>query len=188
MSYIPRLKTKYLEETRPELLKELSLSNIMAVPSLEKIVLNVGVGEAKNDAKILDDMIEDIAVIAGQKPVKTKSKKAISNFKIRAGQEIGLKVTLRGNKMWEFYDRFVNVVLPRVKDFRGVSVRAFDGKGNYSVGLKEHTVFPEIDTNKVTKARSMQINFVIKNADNNSARLLLGKLGMPFAKVKTKSK
>lgn len=182
MDYQPRLKNLYEETVRPELAKELGIENIMAVPSLEKIVVNVGLGEAKNDSGILDDMEQDIALITGQKPVRTQAKKAISNFKIRAGQEIGLKVTLRGSRMWEFYDRLVNIVLPRVKDFRGVSVRAFDGNGNYTLGLKEHTIFPEIDTNKVTRPRSMQMIFVANNADNVQSRLLHTKLGMPFEK------
>ncbi len=182
MNYQPRLKKEYIETIRKELKDELGLDNIMSVPKLSKIVINVGLGEAKNDSKILDDMVEDISLITSQRPVKTKAKKAISNFKIRAGQEIGLKVTLRGDLMWEFYDRLVNIVLPRVKDFRGVSSKTFDGNGNYSLGIQEHTIFPEIDTSRVVKPKSMQIVIVVANADNKRAEVLLKKLGMPFAK------
>jgi len=182
MDYQPRLKKIYEETVRPELVKELEMRNPMAAPLLTKIIVNVGLGEAKNDTSILDSMEQDIALVTGQKPVRTQAKKAISNFKIRAGQEIGLKVTLRGNRMWEFYDKLVNIVLPRVKDFRGVSAKAFDGKGNYSLVLKEHTIFPEIDTNKVTRPRSIQIILVSKNADDDQAKLMHTKLGMPFVK------
>ena len=182
MAIVPRLKKEYDEKIRKELAKELGISNLMAVPTLVKISVNSGLGEAKNDEKILDDMISDLGLITGQRPVRTKSKKAVSNFKIRAGQEIGLKVTLRGNRMWEFYDRLVTIVLPRVKDFRGVPAKAFDGRGNYSLGLKEHTVFPEIDPNKVTKPRGMQIT-IITNSDDKKAAALLTKLGMPFVKA-----
>ncbi|KKQ35913.1 MAG: 50S ribosomal protein L5 [candidate division WS6 bacterium GW2011_GWA2_37_6] len=182
MQNTPRLKKEYNEKIRQELLKELNIKNIMAVPKLEKIIVNVGLGEAIKDSKILDDMLEDIAMIAGQRPVKTKSKKAISNFKIRIGQDIGLKVTLRNNKMWEFFDRLVNIVLPRTKDFRGVSDRAFDGRGNYALGLKEHNVFPEVDPNKVTRARGMQVIFTISGNSDEQSKVLLTKLGMPFKK------
>lgn len=182
MSYQPRLKTKYEEELKDKLAKELKIENKMALPKLTKIVINSGLGEAKNDSKIIDDMQEELANITGQLPVKTKAKKAISNFKISAGAEIGLKVTLRGDQMWEFLDKLVNIVLPRVKDFRGVPLNAFDGNGNYALGLKDHTIFPEIDTNKVTRARGMQIIFVTEDANNDQARELLKELGMPFEK------
>lgn len=182
MAEQPRLKKEYNEKIKTELVKELGIKNIMAVPRLEKIVINTGLGEAVKDEKILEDMLEDIMMITGQRPVRTKAKKAVSNFKIRAGQEIGLKVTLRGARMWEFLDRLVNVVLPRTKDFRGVSSKAFDGRGNYSLGLREHNVFPEVDPNKVTRARGMQIIFTINGTDEQS-KVLLSKLGMPFKKV-----
>lgn len=181
MKYIPRLKKEYTEKIQKELAKELKLDNLMSVPKLQKIVINAGVGDAKDDSKIIDDMQADLALIAGQTPIQTQSKKAISNFKIRANQPIGLKVTLRGDKMWEFYDRLVSVVLPRMKDFRGVSTKAFDGKGNYSLGIIEHTVFLEIDTSKVTKPRGMQI-IMVTNSTNEGAEALLRKLGMPFGK------
>jgi len=177
----PRLKKEYFDKIQSELQKELGIKNIMAVPRLEKIVINVGLGEAKSDSKLLDDMIEDVSMIVGQRPIKTKAKKAISNFKIRAGEDIGLKVTLRANMMWEFFDRLVNVVIPRMRDFRGVPLKAFDGNGNYSLGIKEHTVFPEIDTSKVTKPRGMQIIMVV-SGDDKAGELLLRKLGMPFVK------
>ncbi len=182
MKYQPRLKKLYNEKLRKELKKELNLDNIWSVVSIEKIVINVGLGDAKSDEKLLENMMEDIALITGQRAVKTKAKKAISNFKIREGQNIGLKVTLRGDRMWEFFDRLVNIVLPRVKDFRGVQVKAFDGNGNYSLGLKEHTVFPEIDPNKVTKPHGLQINIIMKNGNDDASYLLLKKLGMPFYK------
>lgn len=183
MRIVPRLKKEYYEKIQKELAKEFGIKNLMAVPRIEKISVNVGLGEAKNDVKILDDMLEDIALIVGQRPVKTKSAKAISNFKIREGQEIGMKVTLRGDRMWEFLDRVINITLPRVKDFRGISAKAFDGRGNYSLGLREHTVFPEIDPNKVTKPRGMQIG-IITNSNDEMARALLTKFGMPFIKPK----
>jgi len=184
---VPRLKTEYYEKIQKELAQEFGIKNLMAVPKIEKISVNVGLGEAKTDGKILDDMVEDIALIVGQRPVKTLATKAISNFKIRMGQEIGLKVTLRGDRMWEFLDRVINITLPRVKDFRGISAKAFDGRGNYSLGLKEHTVFPEIDSSKVTKPRGMQIS-ITTNSNDEMARALLTKLGMPFIKPIKKQK
>ncbi|MBN1331307.1 50S ribosomal protein L5 [Candidatus Dojkabacteria bacterium] len=181
-NYIPRLKKLYKEEIIKKLKQDLGDANIMALPKLDKIVINVGLGSAKEDKAAFDQAIEDISMIAGQAPVITKSKKAISNFKIRKGQDIGLKVTLRGDRMWEFYDRLVSIVLPRLKDFRGISNKAFDGRGNYSLGLREHTVFPEVDTNKVTKAFSMQVNINIANSNDENSLLLLKYLGMPFVK------
>lgn len=185
MRIVPRLKTEYYEKIQKELAQEFGIKNLMAVPRIEKISVNVGLGDAKVDGKLLDDMIEDIALIVGQRPVKTKATKAISNFKIRIGQEIGMKVTLRGDRMWEFLDRVINITLPRVKDFRGISFKAFDGHGNYALGLKEHTVFPEIDPNKVTKPRGMQIS-IITNSNDEMAKALLTKLGMPFMKSNKK--
>ncbi len=176
----PRLKKEYNERIKKELMEELAIKNTSAVPTLEKIVLNVGLGIAKDDPKILEDMAKDIAAIAGQKPVITKSKKAISNFKIRENQEIGIKVTLRGHRMWEFLDKLVSITLPRVKDFRGVSNKAFDGRGNYALGVREHTVFVEVDSNNVTKLRSMQVIINTTAPDNDMAKALLKKLGMPF--------
>ena len=184
MTEQPRLKKEYFEKIRPELMKELGIKNIMAVPKLEKIIINSGLGEAIKDSKIIDEMIEDISVITGQRPIRTKAKKAISNFKIRIGEDIGLKVTLRDQKMWEFLDRLVNIVLPRTKDFRGISSKAFDGRGNYALGIREHNVFPEVDPNKVTRARGIQIIFTISGNSDENSRVLLGKLGMPFQKKK----
>ncbi|MBD3280249.1 50S ribosomal protein L5 [Candidatus Dojkabacteria bacterium] len=180
--YEPRLKKQYKEKISKDLKGELGIDNVMALPRLEKIVINVGLGKLKDDKGAFDQAIEDISLITGQKPVVTKAKKAISNFKISKGENIGLKVTLRGDRMWEFYDRLVNIVLPRLKDFRGVSDKAFDGNGNYSLGLREHTVFPEIDTNKVTKAFSMQVNIGIASSNDENSQKLLRHLGMPFIK------
>jgi large subunit ribosomal protein L5 len=180
MSTESRLKKEYNERIKKELMDELEIKNASAVPTLEKIVLNVGLGAAKDDPKALEDMAKDIAAIAGQKPVITKSKKAISNFKIRENQEIGIKVTLRGRRMWDFFDKLVSITLPRVKDFRGVSNKAFDGRGNYALGVREHTIFVEVDSANVTKLRSMQVIINTTADDNIKAKALLQKLGMPF--------
>lgn len=176
-----RLKTKY-NEIKKDLQEELKISNVMAMPKLTKIVLNSGLGEAKNDKDIIDEMLRDMTMIAGQKPVVTYTKKAISNFKIRENMPIGVKVTLRGNMMWYFLDRLISIVLPRIKDFRGVPLKAFDGRGNYAIGIKEHTVFPEVDPTKVTKIRGLQIIICTNAGNDDNARLLLTKLGMPFQK------
>ncbi len=176
-----RLKTKY-NEIKKDLQEELKISNVMAIPKLTKIVLNSGLGEAKNDKDIIDEMLRDMTMIAGQKPVVTYTKKAISNFKIRENMPIGVKVTLRGNMMWYFLDRLISIVLPRIKDFRGVPLKAFDGRGNYAIGIKEHTVFPEVDPTKVTKIRGLQIIICTNAGNDDNARLLLTKLGMPFQK------
>ena len=176
-----RLKTKY-NEIKKEIQDELKISNVMAIPKLTKIVLNSGLGEAKNDKDIIDEMLRDMTMIAGQKPVVTYTKKAISNFKIRENMPIGVKVTLRGNMMWYFLDRLISIVLPRIKDFRGVPLKAFDGRGNYAIGIKEHTVFPEVDPTKVTKIRGLQIIICTNAGNDDNARLLLTKLGMPFQK------
>ncbi len=176
-----RLKTKY-NEIKKELQDELKIANVMAVPKLTKIVLNSGLGEAKNDKDIIDDMLRDMTMIAGQKPVITYTKKAISNFKIRENMPIGVKVTLRGNMMWYFLDRLISIVLPRIKDFRGVPLKAFDGRGNYSIGIKEHTVFPEVDPTKVSKIRGLQAIICTNAGNDEGAKLLLTKLGMPFQK------
>lgn len=179
----PRLKIKYEKEVLPELQKTLGIKNKMAVPNLTKIIINSGLGEAKTDNTAIEEMVRDIALISGQKPMITKSKKAISNFKIRKGMDIGVKVTLRKDMMWYFLDRLVSVALPRVKDFRGVPVNAFDGQGNYALGLKEHTIFPEVDGTKVSKLRGLQV-IICTSADNNEqAKSLLSLLGMPFQKV-----
>ncbi|MCA9380020.1 50S ribosomal protein L5 [Candidatus Dojkabacteria bacterium] len=179
----PRLKIKYEKEVLPELQKSLGIKNKMAVPNLTKIIINSGIGEAKTDNTAIEEMVRDIALISGQKPMITKTKKAISNFKIRKGMDIGVKVTLRKDMMWYFLDRLVSVALPRVKDFRGIPVNAFDGQGNYALGLKEHTIFPEVDATKVSKIRGLQV-IICTSADNNEqAKSLLSLLGMPFQKV-----
>lgn len=176
-----RLKIKYLEIAK-ELQKELDIKNVMALPRLTKIVINSGLGEAKLNKDIIDEMVRDVAMIAGQKPVVTMTRKAISNFKIRENMPIGVKVTLRGDMMWYFLDRLISIVLPRIKDFRGVPVKSFDGRGNYAVGIKEHTVFPEVDATKVSKLRGLQVIICTNTGNDDQARLLLEKLGMPFQK------
>lgn len=176
-----RLKIKYLEIAK-ELQKELNVKNVMALPKLTKIVINSGLGEAKLNKDIIDEMVRDVAMIAGQKPVVTMTRKAISNFKIRENMPIGVKVTLRGDMMWYFLDRLISIVLPRIKDFRGVPVKSFDGRGNYAVGIKEHTVFPEVDATKVSKLRGLQVIICTNTGNDDQARLLLEKLGMPFQK------
>lgn len=182
-----RLQDLYNKTYRNELMKELSLDNVMAVPTIKKIVINSGVGEAVNNSNAIEEMAEILSRISGQKPVINKAKKAISAFKIREGLEIGVSVTLRGAKMWEFFDKLVNVVFPRTKDFRGVNPNAFDGAGNYSIGITEHTVFPEIDPNKVQKIRPLQITIVTNTRSNDHARALLNKFGFPFKKDGNKS-
>jgi large subunit ribosomal protein L5 len=182
MNKMPELKRKYIEEIRPKLLKEKDYKNIMAVPQVLKVTVNAGLGEAKNDSSLIDQMVEEMEQISGQKPVVTKAKKSISNFKIRPGMPIGVMVTLRQNMMWYFVEKLVNIVLPRVKDFRGLNPKAFDGKGNFTMGLKEHIVFPEIDTNKVVKIKPLQI-IVNTSADTDEEALeLLKLLGFPFRK------
>jgi large subunit ribosomal protein L5 len=184
MSTEPRLKTKYFKKIKSELQKELSIKNVMAIPTITKIVINSGLGEAKNDKAIIDDMIRDMAMLAGQKPVATMSKVAISNFKLRENIPIGAMVTLRGNMMWHFLDRLISIVLPRIKDFRGIPYKSFDGRGNYSLGIKEHTVFPEVDPTKVSKLRGLQVVICTSARNDDQAFLLLQKLGMPFMKKK----
>src|ERR1700747_740554 len=176
----PRLKTRFRKEVAPALMKEFGLENPMAVPHLHKIVVNVGVGEATQNAKVLDPATNELGQITGQKPVITRAKKSIAAFKVRAGQSIGAMVTLRGDRMYEFFDRLVNVVLPRVRDFRGVSTKSFDGRGNYTLGLHDQLIFPEIDYAKVDKLKGMNVTIVTTAANDNQARLLLKHLGMPF--------
>lgn len=184
MKALPRLKEKYLKDIKKELQTELKIENVMAIPTIEKIVINSGLGEAKNDKNIIDEMMRDLAMIAGQKPVVTMTKKAISNFKIRENMPIGTMVTLRGDMMWQFLDRFISIVLPRMKDFRGIPAKSFDGRGNYAVGIKEHTVFPEVDPTKVAKIRGLQVIIRTTADTDEAAFLLLQKLGMPFVKKK----
>jgi large subunit ribosomal protein L5 len=175
-----RLKERYQKEVAPAIAKEFGIENPMAVPRLAKIVLNMGMGEAVANAKILDTAAEELRAIAGQKPVITKAKKSIASFKLRQGMPIGVMVTLRGEQMYEFFDRLVSVALPRVRDFRGVSPKAFDGRGNYTIGIREQLIFPEIDFNKVDKMRGLNISIVTTARDDDQARSLLKALGMPF--------
>jgi large subunit ribosomal protein L5 len=176
----PRLRVKYKKDVVPGLMKRFSYKNVMQVPRLEKIVLNLGLGAAVQNPKLIDTAVGEVAAITGQKPVVTKAKKAIANFKIREGMAIGVTVTLRRERMWEFFDRLVALGLPRVRDFRGVSPRAFDGAGNYTLGLKEQIVFPEINFDKVDHTHGMNITFVTSAKSNEEAKELLGMLGMPF--------
>jgi large subunit ribosomal protein L5 len=176
----PRLKARFKSEIAPTLMKEFSFKNPMAVPHLHKIVVNMGVGEATQNAKILDPAVNELGQITGQKPVVTRAKKSIAAFKVRAGQSIGAMVTLRGDRMYEFFDRLVNVVLPRVRDFRGVSTKSFDGRGNYTLGLHDQLIFPEIDYAKVDKQKGMNVTIVTTAASDDQARTLLRHLGMPF--------
>lgn len=175
-----RLLAKYRNEVIPELVKEFGYTSVMQAPRLEKVVINIGVGDATANAKALDDAVADLATIAGQKPVVTKAKKSIATFKVREGQAIGCKVTLRGIRMYEFLDKLVSIALPRVRDFRGVSRNAFDGHGNYTLGVKEQLIFPEIDYDKVTKVRGMDVVIVTTANTDKEAAALLEKLGMPF--------
>ena len=175
-----RLKEKFSREIAPALAKELGLTNPMAVPRLHKIVVNMGVGEATQNSKILDPLANDLGNITGQKPVITKAKKSIAAFKVRAGMPIGAMVTLRGDRMYEFIDRLINIALPRVRDFRGVSTKSFDGRGNYTLGLRDQLIFPEIDYAKVDKLKGMNVTIVTTARDDNQARALLKHLGMPF--------
>ncbi|HEV2964192.1 MAG TPA: 50S ribosomal protein L5 [Candidatus Angelobacter sp.] len=177
---IARLKQKFDKEIAPALMKELGLENPMAVPRLHKIVVNMGVGEATQNAKVLDPLVNDVGQITGQKPVITRAKKSIAAFKVRAGMPIGAMVTLRGDRMYEFMDRLVNIALARVRDFRGVSTKSFDGRGNYTLGLRDQLIFPEIDYAKVDKLKGMNVTIVTTARDDNQARALLKQLGMPF--------
>jgi large subunit ribosomal protein L5 len=176
----PRLRAKFEKEVAPALLKELELKNPMAVPKLHKIVVNMGVGEATQNAKVLDPAVNELGQITGQKPVVTRAKKSIAAFKVRQGQSIGAMVTLRGDRMYEFFDRLVNIVLPRVRDFRGVSSKSFDGRGNYTIGLHDQLIFPEISYEKVDKLKGMNVTIVTTAANDNQARSLLKHMGMPF--------
>ena len=180
--YKPRLRDRYRQEVMPKLQKEFGIENRMAVPRLEKIVLNMGVGEAIVNIKVLEDAVEELALIAGQRPSIRRAKKSIASFKLREGMPIGCSVTLRGERMWEFFDRLVAIALPRVRDFRGVPSRSFDGRGNYTLGIRDHLIFQEIDYNKVDKPKGMNVTFVTTAANDEQALHLLRELGMPFAR------
>ncbi len=176
------LREQYRDEIVPNLMERFKYNNVMEVPKLERIVVNLGVGEAKDDVKALDNAVSQLAEITGQRPVITRAKKSIANFKIRAGMPVGCKVTLRGELMYEFFYKLVTVALPRIRDFRGVSTRSFDGRGNYSLGIREMTVFPEIDIDNIDKVRGMDIIIVTSAQTDEEAQELLGRLGMPFKK------
>src|SRR5260370_2433330 len=177
----PRMRSRFEKEGAPGLLKELELKSVMAVPRLHKIVVNMGVGEATQNAKVLDPAVNELGQITGQKPVVTRAKKSIAAFKVRQGQSIGAMVTLRGDRMYEFFDRLVNIVLPRVRDFRGVSSKSFDGRGNYTIGLHDQLIFPEISYEKVDKQKGMNVTIVTTAANDKPARTLLKHLVMPFS-------
>ena len=176
-----RLKDKYLNEVVPALQEQFKYTNVMAIPKLDKVIINIGLGEAVANPKALDAALNDLTLITGQKPVVTRAKKSIAGFKLREGMPVGVKVTLRGDRMYEFVDRLVSVALPRVRDFRGVSPKSFDGRGNYSLGLKEQLIFPEIEYDKIDKLRGMEIIFATTAKTDEEGRALLKLLGMPFA-------
>jgi large subunit ribosomal protein L5 len=176
------LKERYQKEVAPALMKELNLSNPMETPRIQKVVVNIGLGEALDNAKAIDAAVGDLTSITGQKPVVTKARKSIANFKLREGRAIGAKVTLRGERMWSFLDRLMNVALPRVRDFRGVSADAFDGRGNYTLGFREQLVFPEIEYDKIDKLRGLEVTIVTTAKNDDHGRQLLRLLGMPFRK------
>jgi large subunit ribosomal protein L5 len=177
-----RLKERYQKEVRKKIQDEFGIKNIMAVPKIEKVVLNMGMGEAIQNMKVLDSAVEELAQITGQKPVITKAKKSIASFKLRAGVPIGTMVTLRGEKMYEFLDRLISIALPRVRDFRGLPTRSFDGRGNFTIGIRDHFIFPEIDVVKADKSKGMNITIVTSAKNDEQARFLLRELGMPFGK------
>jgi large subunit ribosomal protein L5 len=177
-----RMQEKYNEEVVPALRKAFDFKNIMQIPRIDKVVVNIGMGEALDNPKSLESAVSDLTTITGQKPVMTKARKSIANFKLREGRLIGTKVTLRGNRMWSFLDRLMNTALPRVRDFRGVSANAFDGRGNYTLGLRDQLIFPEIEYDKIDKLRGMEVTIVTTAKDDDQARALLQLLGMPFSK------
>ncbi len=177
-----RLKDYYLEQVAPQLMEKFSYKSVMQIPKLEKIVINVGAGEARDNSKVIDAILMDLAKISGQKPVACTAKKSVANFKVRAGMKIGAKVTLRANRMYEFLDRFFNLALPRVRDFRGINPNAFDGRGNYNMGIKEQLIFPEIDYDKIDKIRGMDVCIATSATTDEEARELLRLMGAPFAR------
>ena len=177
-----RLKEQYVSEVAPALMKKFGYKNVMQIPKLDKVVINVGCGEAKENSKVIEAVCNDLAAITGQKPIVCKAKKSVANFKLREGMPIGVKVTLRADKMYEFVDRLFNVAFPRVRDFKGINPNSFDGRGNYSTGIKEQLIFPEIEFDKVDKVRGMDINFITTAQTDEEAKELLTLLGAPFAK------
>jgi large subunit ribosomal protein L5 len=185
MATAPRLKERYKTEIAPELMREFKYGNVMQVPRVEKVTLNIGLGEARENARAVESATADIATISGQKPVVTRAKKAIANFKIRENMPIGVAVTLRGDRMYEFMDRLLNAALPRIRDFHGVPTKAFDGRGNFSLGVREQLIFPEIDYDKVDRIRGMQVNIITTARTDEEGKRLLELMGMPFAKERT---
>ena len=181
-NYTPRLKQKYIDEIAPALMKKFGYKSVMQIPKLDKITVNVGCGEARDNSKVLDSVVNDLAIITGQKPVITRARKSIANFKLREDMPIGAKVTLRQDKMWEFLDRFFNIALPRVRDFRGIQNGGFDGRGNFAMGIKEQLIFPEIEYDKIDKIRGMDIVFTTTAETDEEAREVLELLGAPFAR------
>jgi large subunit ribosomal protein L5 len=179
---VPRLKQRYRDEVVPRLQKEFGIDNVMAVPRIDKVVLNMGVGEAIQNIKVLDDAVDELGAIAGQRPTVTRAHKSIANFKLRAGMPIGTRVTLRGDRMWTFLDRMLSVALPRVRDFRGVPTKSFDGRGNYTMGVRDHLVFPEVDYSKVERSKGLNVTIVTTAGNDERALFLLRELGMPFAR------
>jgi len=177
-----RLKDVYVKEVRKKIQEQFGIKNAMAIPKVEKVVLNMGMGDAIQNSKVLDAAVDELGQITGQKPVVTKAKKSIASFKLREGMSIGTRVTLRGDKMYEFLDRLINIALPRVRDFRGVPTKSFDGRGNYTLGIRDHLIFPEIDAGKVDKSKGMNITIVTTAKNDEQARFLLRELGMPFGK------
>ena len=182
MNYVPRLKTKYQKEVAPALMQQFNYSSVMQVPRIEKVCINQGIGDATGEKKLVDNAAAELSIIVGQKAVHTKAKQSISNFKLREGMPIGVRVTLRGDRMYEFLDRFLNISLPRVRDFRGVNDKSFDGRGNYTMGITEQIIFPEIDIEKVSKIMGMDITIVTTAKTDAEAYALLKELGMPFVK------
>jgi large subunit ribosomal protein L5 len=178
--YFPRLRKRYQDQVVPKLMSEFGIKNPMAVPRLEKISLNMGIGEASRNIKVLDDAIVEMQALAGQKPTMTRAKKSIAAFKLREGMPIGARVTLRGDRMWDFLDRLISIALPRVRDFRGVPKKSFDGRGNYTLGIKDQLIFPEIDTNKVEVTKGMNVTITTTAGNDERAMFLLSELGMPF--------
>jgi large subunit ribosomal protein L5 len=182
MKYVPRLKTKYQKEVAPALMQQFNYSSVMQVPRIEKVCINQGIGDATGDKKLIDNAAAELSIIVGQKAVPTKAKKSVSNFKLREGMPIGVRVTLRGERMYEFLDRFINIALPRVRDFRGVNDKSFDGRGNYTMGITEQIIYPEIDIEKVSKIMGMDITIVTTANTDAEAYALLKEMGMPFVK------
>jgi large subunit ribosomal protein L5 len=185
--YVPRLKRQYKDEIVGKLSKEFGIDNVSAVPRVEKVVLNMGVGEATQNVKLLDEAVEEMAQLAGQRPVVTRARKSIAAFKVREGQPIGCRVTLRGHRMWEFLDRLISVALPRVRDFRGVPSGSFDGRGNYTLGVKDHLIFPDVDYNKVNKSKGLNVTVVTTAGNDEKAFYLLRELGMPFRQPRSQA-